>query len=404
MAAAPPAAPASYSPRRFALAVTALVLGGFAIGTTEFVSMGLVPQIAAGLDASVPAVGHTISAYALGVVIGAPVFAVLGARRSRKALLLAFMAIFVLGNLASAAAASQELLLGARFLSGLPHGAYFGVAALVAIAMAPPNRAGRAVSLVMLGIPLANIAGVPLGTYLGQEHGWRSSYLLVAALGVLTLVAVSLVVPRIVPAPGATMASELRGLARRDFWLTFTVGAIGFGGLFALYSYIALTLTEVTGTPERTVPLFLLAFGVGGVVGTPIAGRLADWSVRRAVAIGLAGNALLLALFPLAAQHPSTAMLGLFLVAATSTMFVVPLQLRLMDAAGESRSLGAASNHAALNLANALGAWLGGLVIAAGWGYLAPSMVGAALAVIGLGLLGYTYRSEDRREELRARA
>lgn len=385
-----------YTPRRVLAATTALVLGGFGIGTTEFVTMGLLPDIARGLGVSIPQAGHAITAYAAGVVVGAPLFAVLGASRPRKQLLVLFMALFTVGNALAALAPAYGLLVGARFLAGLPHGAFFGVSALVAVAMAEPGRGGRAVGRVMLGIPVANIAGVPLATWMGQHLGWRSAYWLVAVVGALTLLACLVAVPPTPHNADATVRTELGALLRPQVWLTLLVGAVGFGGMFAMYSYIAPTVTEVTGLPASTVPLFLLAFGVGGFVGTPLAGRLADWSVLRTIVLGLVSTALLLGLFTVAARWFVPALLGLLLIAVSTSMFVVSLQLRLMHVAGEAENLGAASMHAALNFANGLGAWLGGVVIDRGLGYLAPSWVGVGLSVGGLFFLLLSLRMHVR--------
>lgn len=386
----------TYTPRRMIAATIALVLGGFAIGTTEFVTMGLLPEIADGVGVSIPSAGHAISAYAIGVVVGAPLFAVLGASRPRKQLLLLFATIMSVGNVASALASSYGLLIGARFLAGLPHGAFFGVASLVAVAMAGPGRGGRAVGRVMLGIPIANVAGVPLATWLGQHLGWRSAYWLVGIVGVLTVLAVLLAVPDTPYTPDATIRTELSALRRPQVWLTLLVGAVGFGGMFAMYSYIAPTITEVTGLSSRAVPLFLLAYGLGGIVGAPISGRLADWSVLRSVVLGLGSTAVLLALFTLSARHPVSAVINLVLISVATQIFVVSLQLRLMQVAGDAETIGAASTHAALNVANALGAWLGGIVIDRGYGYLAPSWVGVGLALGGLFFLVLSLRMHVR--------
>ncbi len=370
-----------------ALATLALAMGGFAIGTTEFVTMGLLPDFAGDLAVSIPTAGHVISAYALGVVVGAPAIAIFGARLPRRALLLILMAAFALGNAASALALSYEALAAARFFAGLPHGAFFGVASLVAAAMVEPARRGRAVSLVMLGLPVANVIGVPAATWMGQHLGWRSAYWTVAVLGALTIALVTLLVPATPADPGATGRRELRAFTTPQVWLTLLVGAIGFGGMFAMYSYIAPTVTEVAGLSKSAVPLYLLAFGVGGVVGTVLGGRLADWSIFRSLIGSSVAMGVSLALFTLTAYHPVAGTLTVFAVAMVGSVLVVNLQLRLMQVAGDAQTLGAAMNHASLNAANALGAWLGGLVIAVGWGYTAPSWVGAGLSGAGLAVL-----------------
>lgn len=339
------------------------------------------------MGASIPAAGHAISAYAAGVVVGAPVIAALGARLPRRALLITLMLVFAAGNVASALAPGYGALITLRFVSGLPHGAFFGVAALVAVDMAPPGRSGRAVGRVMLGIPAANIAGVPAATWLGQHAGWRWSYALVGLLGVLTVLGVRAFVPWTPRDPDGTVRRELAAFGRLQVWLTLLVGAVGFGGMFAMYSYIAPTVTDVTGLPEGAVPVFLLAFGVGGAVGTSLGGHLADWSVLRSLVVSCATTGGLLALFTATAHAAVPALLTVFAVAVAGSVLVIGLQLRLMTVAGDAKTLGAASNHASLNLANALGAWLGGLVIAAGYGYTAPSWVGAGLSVAGLAVL-----------------
>ena len=375
-------------PRHATLATIALILGGVAIGTTEFVTMGLLPEIAAGVGVTIPSAGHTISAYAAGVVIGAPLLAVFAATWPRKALLVGLMVAFTAGNVLSAVAPTYETLVGARLLAGLPHGAFFGVAALVAVDLAARGQSGRAVGRVMLGIPIANVLGVPGATWLGQGLGWRSAYWLVAVIGVATVGLLAYAVPHLPADRTRTVRSELSALTSLQVWLTLGVGAVGFGGMFAMYSYIAPTVTEVTGLPASAVPVFLLVFGASGFVGNLVAGRMGDWSVIRSVVIGMAGLGVSLALFALAAPYAVPALIVLALISVLASVLVINLQLRLMQVAGSAQTLAAASNHAALNLANALGAWLGGVVIAAGYGYTAPSVVGVGLAALGLGILG----------------
>ncbi|CAA9391867.1 MAG: Uncharacterized MFS-type transporter [uncultured Nocardioides sp.] len=370
-------------PRHFGLAVVALAMGGFAIGTTEFVTMGLLPQIARGVDVSIPTGGHVISAYALGVVVGAPVLAFVGARLPRRALLVALMVAFAVGNAASALATSYGALMAARFAAGLPHGAYFGVASLLAASMASPARRGRAVAAVILGLSVANVVGVPAATWLGQTLGWRSAFWVVTALGVLTLALVLAFVPS---CPGDTQTSgrrELSAFRLPQVWLTLLAGAIGFGGMFAVYTYIAPTVTDVGGLSDSAVPVFLLSFGLGMVAGTWVAGIMADWSIFRSLLIGSAGMGATLVLFWLTAPAGWLALPVVFLITVLGSILVINLQLRLMDVAGDAQTLGAAMNHASLNVANALGAWLGGLVIAAGLGYRAPALVGVALSLLG---------------------
>ena len=380
-------APATTTPsstaRHFTLAVLALSMGGFTIGTTEFVTMGLIREIAAGVDVSIPSAGHVISAYALGVVVGAPVLAFFGAKWPRRGLLVALLAAYAVFNALSAVATSFGMLVLARFLDGLPHGAYFGVASLVAASLAPPGRKGRAVAMVMIGLSVANVVGVPGATWMGQHLGWRSAFWAVTALSVLTVVMVLAFVPSCPGDPEATGLKELKAFTHLQVWLTLLAGAVGFGGMFAVFSYIAPTVTEVGGLGDGAVPLFLLVFGLGMVVGTFAAGELADWSILRSLLGSALGMGLVLLAFWALAPHGYWLLPVAFGTTFLGSVLVVNLQLRLMDVAGEAQTLGAAMNHASLNVANALGAWLGGVVIAAGHGYRAPALVGVGLSVAG---------------------
>ena len=391
-------APSGHLPSQVRWATLAIALGGFAIGTTEFVTMGLLPQIADGVGVSIPTAGHFISAYAIGVVVGAPVIAVFGAKLPRKGLLVGLMAAYAVFNVLSALATSYGVLFVARFLDGLPHGAYFGVAALVAASLAPPERRGRAVASVMLGLSVANVIGVPIATWLGQTAGWRTAYLSTAGLSVLTIVMLLLFVPSTPGDPSATGRRELLFFRNGQALLTLLAGAVGFGGLFAVYSYIAPTVTDVAGLPESAVPFFTAAFGIGMVSGTWLAGRLAEWSVFRSLIWSGVGSGLTMLVVWAVAPYGWWLLPVVFLVTAIGSVLVVNLQLRLMSVSGEAQTLGAAMNHASLNLANALGAWLGGVVIAAGHGYRAPALVGAALSVVGVLVLLFS-ASLHRRDE-----
>jgi DHA1 family inner membrane transport protein len=310
------------------------------------------------------------------------------------------MAAFLLGNVGSALAPGSSSLLLARFVSGLQHGAYFGVASLVAAALVRPQLRGRAVSSVMLGLAAANVAGVPAATWLGQHLGWRAAYWAVGVLAVVTVLAVLALVPSSPGSAQASVATELGALRRPQVLLTLTVATVGFGGMFAVYSYIAPITTEVTGLPRGVVPWVLLAFGAGGVAGTALGGRLADLALFRSLVGAMVAIGVLLAAVPLASGEAPSLLAVVFLLAATASVLVVCLQLRLMEVAGEAQMLGAALNHSALNAANALGAWLGGVVIAAGLGWTAPAVVGAGLAAVGL--LALSASAVLRRRELRA--
>jgi DHA1 family inner membrane transport protein len=375
---------------RTVVAVVALALGGFAIGTTEFVTMGVLPDIADGVGVDIPSAGHVISVYALGVVVGAPVIAALSARLPRRALLVGLMTAFLVGNLLTALAPGYRTLLVARFLSGLPHGAYFGVASLVAASLVAPQLRGRAVSSVLLGLALAMLTGVPAATWLGQQLGWRSAYWTVVVLAALTVAAVLAVVPSTPGRREATVRGELAALRRPQVLLTLLVGVVGFGGMFALYSYIAPVVTDVAGLSRGTVPWVLFVYGAGGVLGTALGGRLADLALFRSLVASLVVLGVLLAVVALVSPWAPGLVVGVFLVSVAASSLAVLLQMRLMGTAGDAQMLGAALNHSALNLANALGAWLGGLVIAAGLGYRAPSVVGAGLAVAGLVPLAFS--------------
>ncbi|MFC6150752.1 MULTISPECIES: MFS transporter [Mumia] len=385
------------TPRNLTLALIALALGGFAIGTTEYVTMGLLPEIAAGIGVSIPSAGHVISAYAVGVVVGAPLIVSLTARLPKHALAIGLVAALALGNMLTAVAPTYETLLGARFLAGLPHGAYFGVASLIAASMVSPQRRGRAVASVMLGLAAANLVGVPASTFLGQQLGWRSAYWVVVGLAVVTMGFIGAFVPQQQRDTSATVRRELRALRQPQVLLTAGVGAIGFGGLFAVYSYIAPITTDVSNLSASFVPWVLLVYGIGSILGTALGGRLADHSLFAWLCTMLVAMAALLALFAVTAQHGALLLIGVLLLSTAASALGLLLQMRLMHVAGSAKMLGAALNHSALNAANALGAWLGGLVIAAGFGYIATAWVGVGLSFAGLAILvasAWLYRGE----------
>lgn len=375
--------------------VLALGVGGFAIGTGEFVIMGLLPEVATSLGVSIPEAGHVISAYALGVVIGAPVLAVLAADWPRRRLLMALMALFALGNFASAMAPGYLSLNLLRFIAGLPHGTYFGVAALVAASLAPPDKRASAVGLVMSGLTSATLFGVPLAAWLGQHLGWRAAFVLVGAIAALACILVWRNVPDIPASHGASPWRELSALARPQVWLTLGIGAIGFGGMFAVFSYIKPTLTEVTGLSIDAVPMVLALFGCGMVVGNLIGSRLADRSLMRTIAGLMVWDALVLVAIVFTAPHVVAMSVNVFLV-GTIVAIAPALQIRLMDVAGDAQTLAAALNHSAFNMANALGAWLGGVAISAGLGWTSTGWVGALLALAGMAVFGASLWQERR--------
>ena len=384
---------------RFGWAVLALALGGFGIGTGEFVMMGLLPHVAGNFGISIPTAGHVISAYALGVVVGAPLIAIGAARWPRHRLLLVLMTCFVLGNLASALAPGYVSLIVVRFLAGLPHGAYFGVASLVSASLVPANQRARAVGRMMLGLTAATLAGVPLATWIGQSLSWRDAYVLVAAIGFAAGVLIYRFVPHAPPIAGASPARELQALARGQVWLTLGVGSVGFGGLFCVYSYITPTLTEVSGLPLRYVPYVLAVFGVGMIMGNLIGSWLADRALMRTIGGLLIWNAIVLCLFSITAGHVLLLTIVVLLV-GTGVAIVPALQIRLMDVAQDAQTLAAALNHSAFNIANALGAWLGGVAIADGLGWASTGWVGALLALGGLLIFTVSLATEARNKRV----
>jgi DHA1 family inner membrane transport protein len=363
----------------------ALAMGGFAIGTTEFATMSLLPFMAEGLAIDEPTAGHVISAYALGVVVGAPLIATLGARFARHRLLLILMAVFALANGLSAAAPDYHWMLFFRFLSGLPHGAYFGVAALVAASLVPDEQRTRAVARVMLGLTTATVAGVSIANWLGQAAGWRWGFALVAAVSLLTVVSVWLAVPRQPSDRSASPLRELRALRNEQVWLTLGIGAIGFGGLFAVYTYLASTLLEVTRVGPEVVPVVLAIFGIGTTLGNLIVPRFADRALMPTAGALLLGSAAALAFYTIAASNIYAICLAVLGIGFGGSLGTV-LQTRLMDVAEDAQTLAAALNHSAFNAANALGPWLGGMAVAAGYGWTSTGWVGCGLALGGFAI------------------
>jgi DHA1 family inner membrane transport protein len=353
------------------LVLLALAMGGFAIGTTEFATMSLLPFIAAGLHIDPPAAGHIISAYALGVVVGAPLLAVLSARLARRRLLLLLMVVFTVANGLSALAPSYGWMLACRFLSGLPHGAYFGIGSLVAASLVAEERRTSAVTKMMLGLTLATVLGVPLANFLGQVAGWRWGFGVVAGLGLVTLGLLALFAPHDQARAGASPLRELDALRLPQVWLTLGIGAIGFGGLFCVYSYLASTLLAVTHAPPHFIPVVLCVFGIGMFLGN--------------------------LLVPYAAHDIWWMGADVFVIGSGVALGAV-LQIRLMDVAGEAQSLAAALNHSAFNTANALGPYLGGVAIGAGWGWTSTGPVGAALAAGGWVIWLFAWRWQGSKQ------
>ncbi|MET1005138.1 MAG: MFS transporter [Propionibacteriaceae bacterium] len=400
------------TPARRWCALLALALGGFAIGTTEFVAMGLLPNIAQDLlpevyaqsrEDGVAKAGWLISAYALGVVVGAPLFAVLARNMSRTRVLLGLVAIFVVGTVASAVLPSFGLVLLSRFVAALPHGAYFGTASLVAASIMGPGSQGKGIAFVMSGLTISNVIGVPAVTWLGQLTDWRVAYLAVAGIFALTLVAVLLAVPSQPRSRGGSVKDELSIFRLPQAWLTMGAAAIGFGGFFAVYSYIAEVVTQVTRLSDSVVPWVLASIGVGMTVGNLVGGHLADRNQRVTLLVGMPVLIATLAGLALVAHTPIGLFVMAFAIGASNAVLIPSLQSRLIRIGGDAQLIAAALNHSAFNVGNSLGAFLGGAAIAAGFGYVAPTVVGVALATIGFGLILLSFALE-RRPRMRVEA
>jgi MFS transporter, DHA1 family, inner membrane transport protein len=381
------------------LAVTlielALAVGSFGIGTGEFAIMGLLPNVAQEFNVTTPEAGYAISAYALGVVVGAPIIAVMAAKLARQTLLLLLMAVFAVGNAVSALAPSFESFVLLRFLTGLPHGAYFGVAALVAASLVPPNKRTQAVARVMMGLTVATLLGTPVATWFGQILSWRIAFGAVGFMGALTVVLIWLFLPKDKVQEGASPIRELSAFRRKQVWFTLGIGAVGFGGLFSVFSYIASTATEVAQMPESAVPVMMALFGSGMIIGNLVGAWFADRNLMATIGGVLACSVVVMTVLWLTAENPYMLSACVFLVGC-SVAIGPALQTRLMDVAADAQTLAAALNHSAFNIANALGAWLGGLAIAAGYGFASTGWVGAVLAVAGLVVFGLSLASDQR--------
>ncbi len=379
------------------LVMLALAIGGFAIGSTEFAAMSLLPYIASGLGIDEPKAAHAISAYALGVVVGAPIIAVLSARVPRRTLLMALMAAYGITNCLIALVPNYEWLLVLRFLSGMPHGAYFGVAALVAASLVGPKERTTAIARVMLGLTVATIIGVPAATYLGQAFGWQAGFALTGLLALATFIMVALFAPRDRPDEDASPLRELGAFRNRQVLLTLATAIVGFGGLFAVYSYTASTLLEVTRADPRVVPLVIGLFGVGMTLGNLVSAWAADKALKPTATVLIIASAAALFAFPSSVGSLWSISLVVFLIGCTTGLAIV-LQTYLMDVARDAQTLAAAANHSAFNVANALGPWLAGLAITAGYGFPSAGYVGCALSLGGLVLWLITLWDAKRRK------
>ncbi|MFG2117133.1 MFS transporter [Streptomyces sp. NPDC048718] len=378
------------------LALLALAVGAFGIGTTEFVIMGLLPDIAADYGVSIPTAGLLVTGYALGVVVGAPLLTVLGTRVGRKQMLMGLMGLFVLGNLLSAFAPNFGALLAGRVVASLAHGSFFGIGSVVAAGLVAPERKAGAIATMFTGLTVANIVGVPLGTFIGQAVGWRTTFAAVAALGLIGLFGIARLVPAMPRPENAHLRRELTAFRNPQVLLAMAMTVLGFGGVFAAITYIAPMMTHAAGYSDGAVTWLLVLFGTGMFLGNLLGGRYADRALMPMLYVTLGGLATVLALFTLTAHHQVLAAITIFLVGALGFATVPPLQKRVLDQAHGAPTLASAVNIGAFNLGNALAAWLGGLVIAAGFGYTAPNWVGAVLAGVALLLAVWSAALERR--------
>jgi DHA1 family inner membrane transport protein len=387
--------------KRSSLALYALTIGAFGIGTTEFVIMGLLLQLSADLHVSVPVAGLLISGYALGVFVGAPLLTALLGSVPRKTALLALMALFTVGNLASALAPSYAVLMVARIITSLAHGTFFGVGAVVATSVVPADRQAAALSTLFTGLTVATLLGVPAGAWLGLHYGWRSTFWAVCAIGLVAMAVIALFVStrEAGRGTGASLREELGVLKRIHVVLGLAATVFGIAGVFAVFTYIQPLLTEVAGFPEAGVSAILVFFGVGMILGNIIGGRLTDRAPTRMLLASLGVLAVVLALMGFAMGHPVTAALFVGLLGAAAFATVAPLQLRVLSQAkGAGQSMASSLNIAAFNLGNAMGAWLGGVAIEHGPGLARIPWVAAVPTLCGLAVAAYSVWTDRRTE------
>ncbi|MGW0997194.1 MFS transporter [Streptomyces sp. NPDC002523] len=362
------------------LALLALAIGAFGIGTTEFVIMGVLPQVAGDFGVTIPAAGWLVSGYALGVVFGAPLLTVLGTKVSRKKMLMFLMTLFVIGNALSAFAPSFGVMLIGRIVASLAHGAFFGIGSVVAADLVAPQKKASAISMMFMGLTVANIVGVPGGTYIGQAAGWRVTFVIVAALGVIGFLGVAKLVPEMGRPDSVTVRTEFAAFRNVQVWLAMAMTVLGYGGVFAAITYITPMMTEVAGYTEGAVTWLLVLFGIGMFLGNLLGGKFADRRLMPMLITTLAALTAALLLFTATAHNKVPAAITLSLIGALGFATVPPLQKWVLDQASTAPTLASAANIGAFNLGNALAAWLGGVVIAAGLGYTSPNWVGAILS------------------------
>ena len=368
-------------------ALLALAIGAFGIGTTEFSPMGLLPVIAEGVDVSIPTAGMLISAYAIGVMIGAPVMTLLFSRFGKRTALMALMGIFTIGNLLSALAPDYWTLLAARVVTSLNHGAFFGLGAVVAASVVPKEKQASAVAIMFMGLTIANIGGVPAATWIGQQIGWRMAFAGTAALGVIAIIALWIALPKGEPGQPVNVRRELRVLARPEVVVSILITVLGFSGTFALYTYVAPLLEDMAGASGSFVTLALALIGIGFTIGNWLGGKLADWSPEGATAIFLVSMVVIMLAMPFLLTNQISAAITLLVWGIAAFAIVPPVQTRVMQAASDAPGLASSVNIGAFNLGNAIGAAIGGAVIAMGYGYAAVPVAGALLTVAALSLV-----------------
>ncbi|GGB43338.1 MFS transporter [Flexivirga endophytica] len=378
------------------LALLALAIGAFGIGTTEFVVMGLMPQIAGSYGVSIPMAGLLVSGYAIGVMLGAPVMTALGNKISRKTMLMFLMGLFIVGNALSALAPTFGIMLAGRIIASLAHGAFFGIGAVAAADLVAPARKAAAIAIMFTGLTVANIVGVPAGTLIGQTISWRVTFAAVAGLGVIGLLGIAKLVPPMPRSQSANLRGEIAAFRNIQVVLAMAMTVLGFGGVFAAITYIAPMMTEVAGYSEGAVTWLLVLFGVGMFVGNLVGGKFADRNLMPMLFVTLGGLSLVLLAFTVTAHNKVLAALTIMLVGGLGFATVPPLQKRVLDQAHGAPTLASAVNIGAFNLGNALSAWLGGIVIGAGLGYTAPNWVGALLVATALGLAIWSAALERR--------
>lgn len=379
------------------IAVYALTISAFAIGTTEFVIMGLLPIVARDLGVSIPAAGMLVTGYALGVVVGAPILTLATTRIARKPLLIGLMGIFIVGNLIAALAPSYAVLMVARVVASFTHGAFFGVGSVVAAGMVAPDKRARAIAMMFTGLALANILGVPAGTAIGQAFGWRATFWAVTALGLVSALALLVLVPPVAGHGGGNVRREVAALRNLSVWMALATTMLGFGGVFVVLTYIAPILEEVTGLAAGTVTLVLFLFGLGLTIGNALGGRLADRALMPSLIATLAILAAIMALFAATMHSPVAAIVTIFFWGVAAFATIPAMQTRVVEKAHHAPNLAASLNIGAFNLGNALGAALGGALIEAQMSYPVVAVAGGLMTLSGcvLAILGSAL---DRRE------